>query len=138
MLPPYCTVPNSCSCVPPPPTSMVPRLSPAFFVMMLMTPFTALAPQIAPPRAANDFDSFDVLQRHVLCVPGNFPEKWRVDRPAIHQYQQLPGELRIEAAHRYGPGVGIDLCHVHPRRHAQQIRNIRRSPVMNVLLRYAK
>ena len=43
--------------------------------MMLMTPFTAFAPQTVAARAPNDLDALDVLEGHILSIPKDTGEK---------------------------------------------------------------
>src|SRR5205807_4412289 len=49
IFPPYCTVPNPCTWVPPPPVTKPPCVSAELFVITSITPFTALAPHTVPP-----------------------------------------------------------------------------------------
>src|SRR5260370_13064911 len=44
-------------------------------------------------RSANHLNALKVLQRHVLGVPVNAAEEWRINSPAIDQDKQFVGEL---------------------------------------------
>ena len=84
------------------------------------------------PRAADDFDAFDVLQGKVQRVPQN-PAKGRgVHRPPVQHHQEFVAETSVKPAGINGPGVGINLRHIESGNHAQQIGNVGGAGTRNV------
>jgi len=116
IFPPYCTMPNPCTWVPPPAVSKPPRVSAELFVITLITPFTALAPHTVPPGPRIYLDAVNVLERHVHHVPINAAEKGRIDGSAIDQH--LGNSPRMAPAWPFAPAMKRTLvaCGMNLRR----------------------
>ena len=86
---------------------------------------------VCPPNGsagtADHFDPFDILKRHIQHVPEDSAEGGHIYRAAVYQHQQFVAELTVKSASADGPGVGVDLSHIHPRHHSQKIGDIRRA-----------
>ena len=71
--------------------------------------------------AANDFDTFDLVDGEIQRLPADAAEQRGVRRAAIDQQKHRAGE----AAHRVpagdGPFVGVPLAHVQPGHQAQGV-----------------
>jgi len=90
-------------------------VSPARLVDMLMTPLTALAPQIVPPGPRDDLDAVDVVEQDVLDVPVDALEELVVGAAAVDEEQDVFGEGAVEAADAYRPDVAFELGDIEPR-----------------------
>src|SRR5439155_14215739 len=107
---------------PPPTDNSVPWVSLALFVMMLMTALTAFAPQIVPPGPRDNFDPLDVLKQCVLHLPIHAVTEWRVNAPAVDQYEHRARQAALESAHAESPSVGIDPADLNTRHQSQKLR----------------
>src|SRR6202162_1530270 len=86
-------------------------------------------------RAANHLNAVDVFQWHMLLVPIDARAKRGIDAAAVDQDQHFISVAVREAANADRPNVGIDLCNVDPRDHAQQGGNVSGAGAPNVFLR---
>ena len=94
--------------------------------MMLMTPLTAFAPQIAAP-GPRITSMRSMLSRETFCESQKTPAKIGVYTVrSVDQYEEFVGVLAVEAACADRPPAGVDLGHVEAGNHAQQVRNVER------------
>ncbi len=95
---------------------------------------------VGPPQRcsgpADDLDALDVFQRKQLLIPEHAAEVGNIDRPAIHQHQQLVGRAAVEAARRDRRAGRGQLSDLHPRNHPQDVRDVRCSRATDVFLRH--
>src|ERR1051326_507950 len=106
---------------------MPPRVSDAFFVMMLMTPLTAFGAPTGGSRAPNHLDPFKVFERNIQYIPKHRRRCLHVNAAAVQQHQQLVAELSVEPARADRPSAGVDLGNVDAGHHPQEVRDVRRA-----------
>ena len=91
------------------------------------------APQ-ASSWSSDDFNTLDVFKQQILDFPVHAGEGWSVDRPSVHQHQQLVGETSVKPSNGDRPFVGVDPRHLHPWRQPQRVWNISHPTAANIVL----
>ena len=85
-------------------------------------------------RSADHLDPLDVLDESVLLVPEGAAEGRRVDRAAVHEYEQLVRGETGKAARGHRPGGSGDPGHLQPRRHGQGLGHSGHPGTADILL----
>jgi len=108
-------------------------VSRAFFVWMLMTPLTALAPQsVALGPRTTSMRSRSASS--VSCAsPKHAREKRRVEATAVHHHEKFIGGGEVEAARSDGPRATIGASDAEASRPAERVGERSRSGAANVI-----
>src|ERR1700730_8192296 len=74
-------------------------------------------------RAADDFDSLDILEHGVLDLPINPGVEWRVNGSAVDKHEYVSGEGAREPAYADGPRIRVDPCDFNTGRQTEGLRD---------------